>query len=102
KRDGAKRPIVGRLLAEEEAKLAALTETVATEGWEQLLDMVARHAAELLGAEDPGMNPPRERGAARFAPRSNAVWIRPDGPHGRLDIGECSDAALRTRENSLA
>jgi PAS domain-containing protein len=64
-RDGAKRPIAGRLLAEEEAKLAALTETVATEGWEQLLDMVARRAAELLGAEDPGMNPPESE--ARLA-----------------------------------
>lgn len=53
-RDDAKRQIISDLLVEQEAKLAALTETVASGGLEQLLDMVARHAVELLGGERPG------------------------------------------------
>jgi PAS domain-containing protein len=64
-RDGAKRRIISDLLVEEEAKLAALTETFAGEGLEQLLDMVARHGAELLGNEPPPAD--RRESEARLA-----------------------------------
>lgn len=55
-RDVAKRQIISDLLVEEEAKLAALTKTFASGGLEQLLDLVARHAADLLGGERPGID----------------------------------------------
>lgn len=64
-RDVAKRQIISDLLVEEEAKLAALTKTFASGGLEQLLDMVARHAAELLGGERPGTDRPESE--ARLA-----------------------------------